>query len=197
MNIGSIGTTNYNIWASRVNEAKTKGISSFGNVIENHGAATNLVLHVASDEMKAQGYVSVGSWADARTGASTSVYKPKDFDENNPVYLMKIWDAEGNVTEKEVNLNEVNPESSDVYDMYAYSCYLSNSGKYTEAQKMFMRSMPVSTGVEQFGLRTFEDIYTEPVNWMTVIKGWMDMQYGSGNMKGYMDFKGFYDFLMK
>lgn len=196
MNIGNIGATTYNTWTSRVNEAKTKGNRRFGNVIENQGAATNLVLHGASDEMKAQGYVSVGSWADVRTGISTSVYKPKDFDENNPVCLMKTWDAEGNVTEKEVDLNEVSSESSDVYEMYAYSCYLSDSGKYPEAQRMFMRSMPVSTEVEQFGLNSFEDIYTKSVDWMKIIKGWMNMQYGSGNMQGYLEFKGFYDFLM-
>lgn len=197
MNIGNVGTTTYNAWTRRVNEARNKSSGNFENAIYNQGLTTNLVLHGASDEMKEQGYEAVGSWADARTGVSTSVYKAKDFDENNPVYLMKIWDADGNVTEKEVNMNEVNPESSDVYDMYAYSCHLSNSGKYPEAQTMFMQSLPVESCLEQFGLKEFDDIYTKPVNWMTIIKGWMDMQYGAGNMKGYMDFKGFYDFLAR
>ncbi len=197
MNVANIGTTTYHAWERRVNETSTKSTSNqmFAQAIGNQGAETNLVLHGVSEEMKEQGYTSIGSWADARTGNSTSVYKPADFDESNPIYLVKTWDAQGNVTEKEVNMNEVDPKASNVYEMYAYSCYLSDTGKYTNAETAFMKSLPAGNDMSEFGLQSFDDIYSEKVDWMRIIKGWMDMQYNAGNMKGYLDYKGFYDFL--
>lgn len=195
MNVGNVGATTYNAWVSRANEAKTKGNTSFGNVMENQGAETHLVLHGVSDEMKAQGYVSVGAWADARTGVSTTIYKPQDFDENNPVYLMKVWDADGNVTEKEVNLNEINPANSDSLEMYAYSCYLSDSGKYPEAQNRYMMAHAHYAGEEGVGETSYEDMLAK-VDWLEVVKGIMKIQYEVGNMQGYLEYKGFYDFLL-
>ena len=50
----------------------------------------------------------------------------------------QIWDSYGNVTERDVNLNEVNVSNCDTFDFYAYSCYLSNSGKYPSAMQDFM-----------------------------------------------------------
>lgn len=198
MNIGNIGATSYNIWTRMGNEAATKGISSnkFSEVVGCQGTATNLVLHGVSEEMKEQGYTSVGLWADARTGNSTSVYKSTDFNESNPVYLVKTWDVQGNVTEKEVNMNEVDLRACNVYEMYAYSCYLSDTGKYMNAETTFMKSLPVGNDMSQFGLASQKDIYTKKVDWLSIIKGWMDMQYNVGNMKGYLDYKGFYDFML-
>ncbi len=202
MNIGNVGTNIYNGWTRRVNQTKAKGNESFGNVNGNQGASTHMVLHGVSDEMKEQGYTCAGSWADAVSGTSAAVYKPKDFDENNPMYLLKVWDAEGNVTEREVEMNEVDPQNSDAYEMYAYSCYLGDSGKYPNATTRFIQSIPPRVDTEQlglsagqFGLSSLEDVFSGRVNWLSVIKGWMDMQFGCGNMKGYLDYKGFYDFL--
>lgn len=195
MNIGNIGATAHNTWTRSTDKAKTNGNTSFENVIENQGAATNLVLHGIPEELKAQGYRQVGSWADARTGISTAVYKPRNFDENNPVYLVKTWDAEGKVTEKEINLNEVNPESADVYEMYAYSCYLSDSGKYPKAMAKFMMSNAHNSMVEGSGGNAGENGDVK-LNWFEIIRGIMEEQYQLGNMQGYLEYKEFYDVLM-
>ena len=32
-------------------------------------------------------------------------------------------------------------------------------------------------------------------DWLTVVKNIMDMQYQLGNMRGYLDYKNFFDFL--
>ena len=66
------------------------------------------MIHGIFGETDSEGYTVVGAWGDAQTGTSTTVYKPADFDESNPVYRVKIWDSYGNVTERDVNLNEVN-----------------------------------------------------------------------------------------
>ncbi len=111
MNIGSIQTTNYTAWRkSNVNSKDTDAVS-------NQGVTGNFELHGVLEELKEEGYVSVGAWVDARTGTSISVYKTPDFDENNPVYLMKKWDVNGNVTEKEVNMYNIYPKACDVYQI--------------------------------------------------------------------------------
>lgn len=198
MNVGSIGVTAYQVWEGSRADTSTKNVRNhtFAQTMENQGADTNLVLHGLSEKMKEQGFISVGSWVDARTGISTSVYKAYDFDEKNPLYLVKTWDAQGNVTEKEVNMNEIDPKACNVYEMYAYSCYLSDTGKYVNAQTAFMKSLPAGNDMSQFGIKSRDSIYTEKVDWIDIIKGWMDMQYRSGNMKGYLDYKGFYDFIL-
>lgn len=194
MNVGKIGATAYNAWASRVNETKKQGNGNFSNVIGNRGAATNLVLHGRKGETDAEGKTVVSAWGNAITGTSTTVYKPKDFDENDPVYRVKIWDADGNVTEREVHLKEVDPANSDSFEMYAYSCYLSESGKHPNAMTDFISSHAYYRGEEGYGANSDGDM-SQKVNWFEVIKGLMDMQYQLNNLEGYLRFKGFYDAL--
>ncbi len=35
--------------------------------------------------------MEIQAWGDPQTGTSTTVYKPADFDKNNPIYFIKIW----------------------------------------------------------------------------------------------------------
>lgn len=135
----------------------------------------------------------MGAWGNAVTGTSTTVYKPQDFDENNPVYYMKIWDKDGNVTERTVKLNEIDPHNCDSFDMYAYCCYANDSGKSSSAMKNFMGSHAFYQG-EQGGGSDYEDLFKR-TDWLVVVKNIMDMQYRLGNMKGYMNYKEFFDFL--
>ncbi len=169
--------------ANSSNIAKTTSLSS-----------GNLVIHGIFGETDSEGYTVVGAWGDAQTGTSTTVYKPADFDESNPVYRVKIWDSYGNVTERDVNLNEVNVSNCDTFDFYAYSCYLSNSGKYPSAMQDFMMTHAHYKGEEGFGKSSYSDMFVK-FDWTSVIKSLMSMQYRCGNIKGYWDYRNFYDFL--
>ena len=121
---------------------------------------------------------------------SITVYKPKDFDPENPVYKVKIWDAEGSVTERMVDVSKVDVKNSDKADMFAYACYLTDSGQYPEAQDTFCR-IPISN--EQPG--SFSDSFKAgKFNWLELAKSFMQMQYDAGNLKGYLDYKKFVDF---
>ena len=62
-------------------------------------------------------------------GSSISVYKTPDFDPANPVYKVKTWDREGNVTEQMVDVSKVDPKNCDTAEMYAYTANLKESGK--------------------------------------------------------------------
>ncbi len=189
---GINGAINYTMGYTNntVKENTTK--SSFENHISNLAnsnnttniSSGNLVLHGIFGETDSEGYTVVGAWGDARTNTSTTVYKPADFDESNPVYCVKIWDSQGNVTERNVNLNDVNVSNCDTFDFYSYSCYLSNSGKYPTAMQDFMMTHAHYEGEESFGKSSYGDMFTK-VDWTSVIKSLMDMQYRCGNIKGY------------
>ena len=75
--------------ANSSNTAKTTSLSS-----------GNIVIHGIFGETDSEGYTVVGAWGDAQTGTSTTVYKPADFDESNPVYRVSssmgfIWKCYG------------------------------------------------------------------------------------------------------
>ena len=59
---------------------------------------------------KETGEITVFSGAEVVTGTSISVYTTQDFDLENPVYKVKIWDKSGNVTERMVDVSKVETE---------------------------------------------------------------------------------------
>ena len=193
MNIGAIGTSNYYSGYHNNRAVQKAGTKSFENAVVNN--TTNIVIHGFMGEKTEAGDTVVGAWGNAVTGTSTTVYKPQNFDENNPVYYMKIWDKDGNVTERTVNLNEIDPQNCNSFDMYAYCCYANDSGKSSSAMTNFMGSHAYYQG-EQGGGSDYKDLFKQ-TDWLTVVKNIMDMQYQLGNMKGYMDYKSFFDFLSR
>lgn len=128
-------------------------------------------------------------------GSSVTVYQPSGFDINNPVYKVKYWDAAGNVTERMVDIAEVNPNNCDYIDMYTYSVYLSDSGKSDSAMQDFLMAGS-GIGRGEGGSYTYDDLL-EKRDWMTVIKDWMQMQYDAGNIAGYHQYKRFYDLILE
>ena len=77
--------------------------------------------------------------------------------------------------------------------MFAYSSHLSASGECPDAQSSFIRA-----GANQHGFdnKTYDDLFGM-TNWISVLKDAMQMQYNVGNLKGYLDYKQFWDFLDK
>ena len=49
-------------------------------------------------------------------------------------------------------------------------------------------------GEEGFGKNSYSDMFVK-FDWTSVIKSLMSMQYRCGNIKGYWDYRNFYDFL--
>ncbi len=198
MNVGNIGATTYNAWIRRGEETATKGTScqKFSEIVGNQVTDTNLVLHGVSEEMKEQGYTSVGSWADVQTGNSTSVYKPADFDESNPVYLVKTWDAQGNVTEQMVDVSKVEPKNCDTVEIYAYTAHLKESGKGSFEDTVLKAAVAKAIkNAEQRSAGSWD--FSEKVDWVKVVDDIMQSEYHYGDLKGYMEWKKFLEFLEK
>lgn len=137
----------------------------------------------------------VGASLDNRNGNAISVFKPKNFDEENPMYKVKTWDAYGNMEEKYIKVSEVDPKNADYDEMFAYTSYLSDSGKYPDAQQRFMMARAVEEAVRDYNGVPRDDLYNAKTNWVEMVKKAMDMQFNCGNKEGYLKFKGFWDYL--
>lgn len=144
-------------------------------------------LHISNDKDGK----AIGSMCGA--DYSLTVYQPNDFDPANPVYKVKVWDKDGNVTERMVDVSRVDTKNSDYIDMFAYSSHLSASGECPGAQASFIRA-----GANQHGFdnKTYDDLFGM-TDWISVLKDAMQIQYNAGNLKRYLDYKQFWDFLDK
>lgn len=156
-----------------------------GTISTAQNISSTFELHISNDvDGKA---VSAGCGSDY----SLTVYEPKGFDPANPVYKVKMWDGEGNVTERMVDLSAVDPGNSDYVDMFAYSSYLTDTGKCPNAQSVFVGADAIQHGSDG---QTYDGLFSGK-NWLDVVKYAMQMQYDAGNLEGYLADKKFLDFL--
>lgn len=162
------------------------GISSVGN-----RTAAGLALHGKADA--GTGEQIVGSFVNVQAGTSSAIYKTKDFDAANPVYHVKTWDMDGNMTERMVDLSKINPRSSDDVDMYTYSWHLNNSGQYPQAQLRFAAARAYQQAAQA---NSFQSYMPTKTNWVDVVNSLMQTQYNVGNLQGYLDYKKFLGFLL-
>ncbi len=193
MNIGAVSNAySYQGIGSEGTKNKNNNVAGdFKNTLDNGYTVTEssgLTLHykkVAED-----GSRCLSSWVDARSGINTAIYKPADFDENDPEYRVEIWDKNGNKTEQMVKISEVDPTNATSAEMHAYSSYLSDSGKCKSAVDSFLMSR------DRIYDKTPDYDGLEKANFMDLARDMMQMQYTVGNMQGYLKFKAFYDALL-
>ena len=156
-----------------------------------NGAGATAVLHGSDEET---GDVAVSSWADMVDGSSTTVYKTKDFDPENPIYKVKTWDAAGNVTERMVDASKIDPENCDTTELYVYTSHLKESGKGDFKETVLKTAIAKAVKyAEQKSSGSWN--YSEKVNWVDAVKELMQSAYGYGDLKGYMEWKKFLGFL--
>lgn len=140
-----------------------------------------------------EGETGIFSEVDARTGTSVTIYKGKDFDGAAPVYHVKVQDADGNMTEREVDITKIDLGNCDEVDMVAYSAHLSTSGQYLQAYLKFA-SAKIYAQREQ---RTMNQNLFQKTDWLAIVREFMQIQYDTGNLKGYSEYKKFLSFLQQ
>jgi len=185
MSVNGIGTAGYQVTGYETKRTGNHAEKSFAGHMGNVKSTKDTVItfHISDEE----GGQSIGAMADYDN--SVTVYRTKDFDPANPVYKVKIWDAEGNVTERMVDISKVDPKNCDEIDMFAYSSHLSATGKCPNAQSAFIGAKPDYNSTNN-GNRLFDK-----KNWLNVVRDMMQMQYDLSNMEGYFHYKQFWDFL--
>ena len=140
------------------------------------------------------GDIVIDKMRDNVNGLQTVVYKTQDFDPENPVYKVKTWDTEGNVTERMVDVSKINTKNCDSFEFFAYTSYLWDSGKADrgEITRKFIMLWAVKNAGPN-GLRPCD--YSEKVNWVKEVQDTMQLQYDVGNLAGYMEWKKFLELL--
>ncbi len=193
MSVSAIGTAQYLAaeYGAQKAARRTAG-KSFSGYMDNMVQKTQMPsgtfeLHISND---IDGKV-IG--AGCGNDYSFTVYEPEDFDPDNPVYKMKVWDRDGNVTEQMADMSKVDSKNSDYLNMFAYSSYLTAMGMYPGAQSAFMGASAFQYGMD--GL-SYGSLFGR-TNWMNVLQNAMQTQYSAGNLQGYMNYKGYYDTLSK
>lgn len=169
----------------------TAGLN-FSDVFQKAAATgRTFTLHGKADA--GTGEQVVGSFVNVQAGTSSAIYKTEDFDAANPVYHVKTWDMDGNMTERMVDISKINSRSSDDVDMYTYSWHLNNSGQYPQAQLRFAAARAYQQAL--LG-NSFQTGIPATTNWVNVVNSLMQTQYNAGNWQGYLDYKKFLGFLL-
>lgn len=163
-----------------------------GRAAQEAGKAT-VILHGAEE---GSGDITIFSGAEPVIGSSYSVYKTADFDLENPVYKVKIWDQSGNVTQQMVDVSKVDPKNCNAAELYAYTADLKESGKGSfedTVLKAVVAKAVKNAEHKSVGLWSF----SENTDWVKIVKDIMKSEYLFGNLKGYAEWRKFLGFLEK
>lgn len=190
MNMNGIGTTGYPETGYRAGKTERDSTGeSFARqaaqAAQAQGKAT-AILHGADE---GTGDITVFSEAELVSGSSISVYKTQDFDPENPVYKVKIWDKSGHVTEQMVDVSKVDPKNCNTAEMYAYTANLKESGKGSFEDTVLKAA--VAKAVKDGESRSGTWSFSEKIDWVSVVKDIMQSEYRYGDLKGYMEWKKF------
>lgn len=197
MSVNGIGATGYPItgYETRRKEQNEIGgnfAKQAAEAVQTSGQVT-ATLHGADKET---GDITVFSGAEVVTGSSISVYKTQDFDSENPVYKVKIWDKSGNVTERMVDVSKVDPKNCDTAEMYAYTANLKESGKGSFEDTVLKAAVAKAVkNAEQRNSASWS--FSEKTDWVKIVNDIMQSKYSYGDLKGYMEWKKFLGFLDK
>ena len=190
MNVGGISPNypvTYNAEKAQITEHHKSFAKSMEEIIQESGVG-------AIGSVNESGDTVVFKMCDSVNDLQTVVYKTQDFDPENPVYKVKTWDTEGNVTERMIDVSKINTKNCDSFELFVYTSYLWDSGKADHGE--IMRKFAMLWAVKNAGpngLRPCD--YSEKVNWVKEVQDTMQLQYDVGNLAGYMEWKKFLEFL--
>ena len=190
MNVGGI-STNY---SAAYDAEKAQKVGSTGDFAEKiagaaqaNGTGATTAAHGSDEE---SGDVAVFRVLYTNSGIKYTVYKTQDFSPENPIYKVKMWDSEENMTERLIDASKVNPRNSDTFEMEVYAAYLMETSKGSFEDTVNRVSMAKS-GANSSAVWD----YSQKVNWVEAVRNVMQSVYNYGDLKGYMEWKKFLSFL--
>lgn len=157
------------------------------SIAQADGVEASSTLHGSDEE---SGDSAVLQVLYTNSGLKYTVYKTQDFNSENPIYKVKIWDTAENMTERMIDASKINPKNCDTFEMDVYAVHLMETGKgsYEETvSKATMARGGVNSSVSWD--------YSKNVNWVEMVKNVMQSAYDYGDLKGYMEWKKFLSFL--
>lgn len=161
MNVNGLGVAGYPAWqGARKAENNAKG--DFGANVK----ATGNVVHITPD--------ALFSIYDAKTGESASVYKANDYSEENPLYIVKGMDKNGNEYEQTVDVSKVSPNSCSYTELLALNAH---TGNKSDSDFLSMAIMKDKSGTAS---------YHEKADYLSAAYALMDDMKTLGNWDGYL-----------
>ena len=169
MSVNRIGATSYPIagYETKKTERNVSG-GNFAKQAAEAAQATGQATAVLHDADEGAGDITIFSGAEVVSGTSYSVYITQDFNPENPVYKVKIWDKSGNVTERMVDVSKVDPKNCDTAEMYAYTANLKESGKGSFEDTVLKAA--VAKSVKDAESRTGTWSFSEKLDWVKIQK---------------------------
>lgn len=190
MNISGIGTTYYPTGHETKIAEQNAIVGNFARqaaeAAQAAGTAPVVTLHGAEE---GTGDISIFSGAEIVSETSFSVYRTQDFEAENPVYKVKMWDESGNLTEHMVDLSKIDPKNCNTIEMYAYTAHLKESGKGSFEDTVLKAAVAKSVQDAESNSGTWS--FSEKVDWVKVVNDIMESSYQYGDLKGYMEWKKF------
>ena len=194
MNIGG-ATTNYSAAydTAKVQNAGTDKnfAKKIADAAQTKGTGETSAVH-GSDEESGDTAVFRALYTDS--GIKYTVYKTKDFSPENPIYKVKIWDEEDNMTERMIDASKINPRNCDTFEMEIYTAHLKETGKGDFKDTVLKAAIAKAASHSNQKSSTAWD-YSSKINWVDIVKDIMQSAYGYGDLKGYMEWKKFLSFL--
>ena len=162
MNVNGIGTAGYPPAWQGTRKAENNAKGNFGANVK----ATGNVVHIAPD--------ALFSIYDAKTGESANVYRADDYSEENPLYIVKGMDKNGNEYEQTVDVSKVNPNSCSYTELLALNAH---TGNKSDSNFLSMAIMKDKSGTVS---------YHETADYMAMAHELMNDMKTLGNWDGYL-----------
>ena len=188
-------STNYSAAYDAEKERKVGANGDFGAKIaeaeRTKGTEATAAAHGSDEE---SGDVAVFRSLYTDNGSKYTVYKTQDFDPENPVYKIKMWDREGNVTERMIDASKIDPKNCDTLEMQVYAAHLKETGRGDFKETVLKAAIArAASNLEQKSSASWD--YSRNINWVETVKDIMQSVYSYGDFKGYMEWKKFLSFL--
>ena len=194
MSVSAITTnhpTGYETRKTQRTPSENNFAKSMAGMTRANKTGATVALHGSDEET---GDIAVSSWVDVVNGSSTTVYKTKDFDPENPVYKVKTWDKAGNITERMVDVSKIDPKNCDTVEMYAYTANLKETGKGDFKETVLKTAIAKAVKNAEQNVAGLWN-HSIKINWVETVKDIMQSHYGYGDLKGYLEWKKFLGFL--
>ena len=188
MSISGINNYNYsNYYAgAKRTTAKAGGMNSvFPSSISSE--SSNITLHMSDAEDGENAMTAMGF----PDGTSASVFQADDYNPADPEYRVRYWDKEGNYTDTNVKINDIDPQNASYLEMLAYTTYSDVEGLTKNAFGDFMSAAGGVNGDISYDA----DSINEKKDYMSMVKELMQLQYDSNNLSGYLSYKELYDYM--
>ena len=98
-----------------------------------------------------------------------------------------------NVTERMVDVSKVDPKNCDTAELYAFTANLKESGKGSFEDTVLKAVVAKTVKDRESAGGSFH--FSEKTDWTKIVKDIMDSEYCYGDLKGYMEWKQFLDYL--